>query len=85
METVYDWLTLALFAALIVLFVQRSMDHRANVSPVHYLVAGAGCALANYLGNEEMHLAGLLTLAAVIVYSQLTLDPLRFRSRSRPD
>jgi hypothetical protein len=80
MQTVYDWLTLALFAALIVLFVQRSMNRGMTVSPLHYLIAGAGCALVNYLGNEGMHLAGLLTLAGVIAYSQLTLDPLSLRS-----
>jgi hypothetical protein len=53
METVYDWVTLAIFAGLIVLFLQRSTGDRAekDVSLLYYLAAGVGCAVANYFGN----------------------------------
>jgi hypothetical protein len=53
METPYDWLTIIVFAGLIVLFLQRSQgaprDHLWQ-----YLVAAVGCAVTNYLGNEAI-------------------------------
>ncbi len=55
METAYDWLTILVFAGLIVLFLQRSQgeprDHLWQ-----YLVAAVGCAVTNYLGNEAIKL-----------------------------
>ena len=55
METVYDWVTVALFAGLIVLFLQRSSAHgEPNDSIWQYLVASIGCAVTNYLGNDAI-------------------------------
>ena len=55
METVYDWVTVALFAGLIVLFLQRSSAQgEPNDSIWQYLVASIGCAVTNYLGNEAI-------------------------------
>jgi hypothetical protein len=49
-ETPYDWVTVIVFAGLIVLFLQRSQgvarDHLWQ-----YLIAALGCAGTNYLGN----------------------------------
>jgi hypothetical protein len=34
----------------------------------HYAPPALGCAVANYLGNEGMHIPAALLLAGVIVY-----------------
>ena len=74
METIYDWVSLAILAGLIVLFLQRSTsDGRAkDVSLLYYLGAGLACAFADYFGNHGQHIiaVGLLiaTLGFVIVY-----------------
>ena len=68
MNTAYDVVSLAIFAGLIVLFLQRSMsdegDHDGSL--VQYLIAGIGCAAANYFGNNGQHvIAIVLTLGTV--------------------
>lgn len=74
MKTPYDWVTIAIFAGLIVLFMQRSTTQDEDIhDPLWmYLLAGGGCAVANYLGNEEMHLPAVamigLTIAFIIHY-----------------
>ena len=69
METVYDWVTVAIFAGLVVLFMQRSTSDQVqheNDSLWLYLGAGLGCAVANYIGNKGIHLIAvpLIVLAA---------------------
>lgn len=74
METIYDWITLGVFAGLVVLFLQRSVGEEAepNDSLLMYLAAGVGCAVVNYFGNEEQHIVAipllLLTLAFIVRY-----------------
>ncbi len=53
METAYDWLTILVFAGLIVLFLQRSQGE-AKDHLWQYLVAAVGCAVTNYFGNEAI-------------------------------
>lgn len=54
-ETPYDWLTVAIFAGLIVLFLQRSAaEGQPQDSMWQYLIAAVGCAVTNYLGNEAI-------------------------------
>jgi hypothetical protein len=55
METAYDWITVIVFAGLIVLFLQRSQGE-ARDHLWQYLVAAVGCAATNYLGNEALKL-----------------------------
>ncbi len=76
METVYDWVTIALFAGLIVLFLQRSTQEVATDRVIDYLPPAVGCALANYLGNHDQHAFAVLTIMAVIVYTWFVLKPL---------
>lgn len=76
MKTVYDWITVALFAGLIVLFLQRSSAERPSDSLLHYLVAGVGLAGVNQLGNQEMHLLAIIGLILVLAFIQFTLKPL---------
>lgn len=76
MSTIYDWVTIGLFAALIVLFLQRSTDEGPEVDSVwHYLPPSIGCAVANYFGNEGMNAAAIAALAATAVYALLVLKP----------
>jgi hypothetical protein len=84
METVYDWVTLAIFAGLIVLFLQRSTADRPekDVSLFYYLGAGAGCAVANYLGNHDQGLVAWLLLAATIAFIIYFLKPFQRPSQS---
>ena len=76
MQTVYDWVTLGIFAGLIVLFLQRSSAEAPSDRLFHYLVAGAGCAIVNYLGNEGMHVAAIIGLVGVLGFIQWALKPL---------
>jgi hypothetical protein len=81
-ETVYDWVTVAIFAGLIVLFLQRSLDDEPRDSLWQYLAAAVGCAVANYLGNEGYHIVAVLAVAATLAYTFIVLRPLdQFRPR----
>ena len=77
METVYDWVTLSIFAGLIVLFLQRSVSDRAekDASLLYYLAAGAGCAAANYFGNEGQHAVAIAILVATVALIIYLLKP----------
>lgn len=77
METVYDWVSLAIFAGLVVLFLQRSTgDHsEKDVSIFYYLAAGVGCAAANYFGNEGQVAVAIALLVATIGFIIYFLKP----------
>lgn len=78
MKTPYDFVTLALFAAVIVLFLQRSTTGADDPHPLwQYLVAAVGCAVTNYLGNAGMTAAGIAMLVVTIGYVVLVLHPFR--------
>ena len=81
METPYDWITVGIFAGLIVLFMQRSTsDSGDNVDdPLWmYLAAGVGCAVANYIGNEGQHLLAIVALVATLAFVVHFLKPFRW-------
>jgi hypothetical protein len=84
METVYDWVSLAIFAGLIVLFLQRSTSDRADkdVSLLYYLGAGIGCAVADYLGNHGEDVLAIMLLVATVAFIFYYLKPLKLRSDS---
>jgi hypothetical protein len=69
METIYDWVTVLLFAGIVTLFLHRSVDaERSGDSIWKYLLASVGCAGANWLGNHGWDLAAIATLAATIAF-----------------
>ncbi|SEN61187.1 hypothetical protein SAMN05192583_3147 [Sphingomonas gellani] len=76
MTTPYDWLTVAVFAGLIVLFLSRSDADRPRDSLWQYLVASLGCALVNWLGNGGHAVAALAAGAALAAFILIVLDPL---------
>jgi len=84
MDTIYDWLSLAIFAGLIVLFLQRSTSDRADndVPLLYYLGAGVGCAVANYVGNKGQDIIAVLLVAATIGFILYFLKPFHKPSSS---
>ena len=82
METVYDWVSLAIFAGLIVLFLHRSTGERTEKDAplLHYLGAGVACAIANYLGNHGQGVIAIGILVATACFILYCLKP--FSSRT---
>lgn len=84
METIYDWVSLVIFAGLVVLFLQRSVGERAekDASLLYYLAAGVGCAVANYFGNHGQDLVAIVLLAATVAFIIFCLKPFKLRPGS---
>lgn len=82
METIYDWVTVAIFAGLIVLFLQRSSADEPVDSIWSYLGAGVGCAVANYIGNEGNDIVAVITIIATIAFIVIVLKPISWGGRS---
>ena len=76
MQTAYDWITVAIFAALIVLFLQRSTAEVPRDRVIEYLPPALFCALGNYLGNNGYHLLAILMILTIPVYVWMVLKPL---------
>jgi len=76
METPFDYITIMIFAGLIVLFLQRSSGDEAPKDALwQYLVAAVGCALANWLGNEGYALPGVAMIVATLAFIFYVLRP----------
>jgi hypothetical protein len=75
-HTINDWMTMGVFAGLIVLFLHRSMgtaeprDHIWQYGP-----PAIGCAIANWVGNNVSGIWAGLILLAVIGYILIVLKP----------
>jgi hypothetical protein len=80
-ESVYDWVTVAIFAGLVVLFVQRStaeeQEPHQHDSLLLYLVAAVGCAVSNYVGNKGMHFSAVPLIAATLAFIVYFLRPFK--------
>jgi hypothetical protein len=83
LDTLYDWVTVAIFAGLVVLFLQRSTssDDKVHDPLWMYLAASGGCALANYLGNDGLDVLAIIALVATLAFVVHFLRPL---SGNRP-
>ena len=75
MSTVYDWITVTIFAGLIVLYLQRSEAENPRDSLWQYLGASLSCAVANYLGNEGNHMLAAILMVATVGYVLMVLNP----------
>ena len=84
MDTIYDWVSLAIFAGLVVLFLQRSTsEHEGkDASLLYYLGAGIGCAVANYFGNHGQDMIAILLLLATVAFIAVFLKPFRLTPRA---
>ena len=76
MKSIYDLVSLCLFAGLAILFLQRSASSKPDrVALWRYGVAGLGCAAADVLGNNGYQIAAIAALAAVVAFSVVMLKP----------
>lgn len=83
MQTIYDWVTVAIFAGLIVIFLQRSVgDTEPQDSILSYLPPAIGCAVSNYFGNEGIEQGSVvyqalaaLGIVAVLAYTYYVIKP----------
>lgn len=70
MTTVFDWLTMAIFCVLVVIFLQRSAGERPEHDVMwKYLPAALGCMIANYIGNHGWLISGTTLITATMIYS----------------
>lgn len=76
METIYDWITVIIFAGLVVIFLQRSVGDREHDSIVSYLPAAIGCAVSNWLGNQGYTLFAVAGIIALLLYIWFVLKPI---------
>jgi Na+/H+-dicarboxylate symporter len=81
---------MAVFAGLVVLFLQRSISEEAVDSVYQYAPPAIGCAAANYVGNlglssnrMELQLFAGVILSASVIYIFHILRPLPF-NKDRP-
>ncbi|MCS6986089.1 MAG: hypothetical protein NZM40_01355 [Sphingomonadaceae bacterium] len=81
METVYDWVTVGIFAGLIVLFLQRSVGPERD-SLWQYLGASVALAVLNQVGNKAVkeddlayHALAVVGIVGVLAYIQIALKP----------
>ncbi len=80
LETIYDWVTVAIFGGLIVLFLHRSTaEEEPKDSIVQYLPACIGCAVANYAGNQGYGLVAFVIIVAVLAYIAWVLKPFNLK------
>ena len=76
MQTVWDYVTIAIFAGLIVVFLKRSMDEQTGNDPMwRYLPPALACALGNYLGNEGYGLLAVAVIVATLAYIVHIIKP----------
>lgn len=76
MQTPFDWITVAIFAGLVVIFLQRSVGEGEQDSIVSYLPAAVGCAGCNWLGNEGYTAFAAVGLVALLAYIWFVIKPL---------
>lgn len=84
MQTIYDWVTIALFAGIIVLFLQRStsdvdQDAEKHNSLAFYLIAAGSCAVVNYVGNHGNDVIAIILLVATLAFIWYFLRPFKWR------
>ena len=76
LETIYDWVCVAIFGGLVVLFLDRSTEENPPDHLWQYLAASVGCAVANYLGNNDYPIPAMVVLATVLTFIWMVLKPL---------
>jgi hypothetical protein len=88
-KTIYDFVTVGLFAGLVILFLQRSTAPEPQDHMYQYAPPAIGCALANWLGNQAVelnnqgfHIAAIATIVASIGYVIVVLKPFNQNPRA---
>jgi hypothetical protein len=76
LETIYDWLSVAVFGVLVVLFLHRSAQDREPTDTIyHYIPPAVGCAVANYVGNHGQGPLSIVMMVGILIYIVLVLKP----------
>jgi len=83
MQTVFDWGAIAIFAGLVVLFLQRSSDLGPPRDRIwQYAAPALGCAIANFIGNRalessdvKLEVFAVVVLVLVVIYVLHVLRP----------
>jgi hypothetical protein len=76
MNSIFDWITMIIFGGLVILFLQRSAGPTHPKDKIyHYLPPALGCAVANYLGNNDQRVAAITLTIAVVGYILLFMKP----------
>ena len=75
MSTIYDLITMAIFAGLVVLFLQRSTAAEPKDHMYQYAPPCLGCAVANYVGNHGQGIIAGVIIVAVVGYVYFVLKP----------
>ena len=76
MVTIFDWVTMAIFGGLVVLFLQRSAaPPEKHDNMLHYVPPALGCAIANYLGNHGEGPIAIGLILAILGYVIFVLKP----------
>ncbi|GHF25441.1 hypothetical protein GCM10017044_20310 [Kordiimonas sediminis] len=66
MNTVFDFITVAIFIAIVGMFFQFSKKEDQNITA--YIVPAIGCALGNYFGNEGFVIPAWVIIFATVYY-----------------
>jgi hypothetical protein len=77
METVFDWLTVATFIVLAILYLQRSSMPDPPDKVLHYLPPAIACAVVNYVGNHGYVIVAVALLVGIFLYIYYVLKPMR--------
>ena len=84
METAYDWVTLGIFAGIIVLFLQRSINPVPNDEKWRYFLPSVSVAALNQVGNAAYesnkaiyHVLAILGIVGTLVMIQYLLKPFK--------
>ena len=78
MKSIYDIVSLIIFAGVALLFLQRSAASDPDPVPLwRYGVAAAGCAAGDVLGNNDQKIAAIAVLIATAVFSVIMLKPFK--------
>ncbi len=76
MQTIFDYLTIFIFAGLIVIFLQRSVGEEREDDPMwRYLVAALGCAVANFLGNQGYAIPAVVVIVGTVAFIVHAIKP----------
>jgi hypothetical protein len=83
LQTLFDWISILIFAGLVVLYLQRSMADGPPVDRIaHYAPPAIGCAAGNFVGNQgatdgrtDLQLLAAAILVAAVVYILQVLKP----------
>jgi hypothetical protein len=70
-DSIFDWLTVLLFIALVVIFFKQG-DQRA-ITVGKFFGAGVALAAADQLGNRGYMIEGWLVIAATVIFSYVFL------------